>query len=139
MKITQLKQLQLEVILDFDDFKRLDRGEIIGDRYEAENKLIIHMIHPCGHSWESIQASSKKREYAELNRYTEDIDIYIPQGVLRDSRISASRFIPGLNFQITPWELGDPFADAHIRMVYPGSLKIIDLSPTYEKTQFCEK
>ncbi len=132
MLITQTKPLQLEVILSWQDWERLDKGEVIGDRYDAENKLIIHMIHPCGHSWESRSASLKQREYAKLDRETQDIDIYVPQGVLRDSRISASRFSQGLNFRIKPFALGDPYADANIKLIYPGSLKVIDLTQIYE-------
>ena len=134
MHIIQLKPFQLDIILSFNDLERLDRDETIGDRYNGQDKLLVHRVYPCDSMVESRQASLKKREYAMLNRETMDIDIYVPHGVLRDARIVASHFSQALfNLQILPWEMGDPWTDAHIRLEYPGSIKIIDINEFYSE------
>ncbi len=128
------KKFDLRIILSWQDFERLDQGNEIGDRYNGQDKVIIHRTYPIiNNSIESRLESLKQREYAIWNRETMDVDIFIPHGVLRDCRIFASNFNQGLgNLKINPWMLGEPYASAHIKIEYPISLKIIDLTPYYE-------
>jgi hypothetical protein len=122
----------IEVILSWEDWERLDRGETIEGRYDSENKLLIHRIYPFDPTDSYSRLNSlQQQEYAEFNRVSGDIDIYIPHGVLRDVRISASRFNKKIgNLRITP---NSDFCEGmDIRVSYPGSLKVVDIPRFYE-------
>jgi len=133
MRIKRAEPLNIEAILDWQDFERLEQGNVIGDRYDAENKLLIQMSYPFNpHDSESRQKSFQKKESAEFNRTTMDIEVFIPQGVLRDARVVASNFSEKLgNLKITP--SSEYCAGMKIRVVYPGSLKVIDIPDFYEQ------
>src|SRR3989344_1917573 len=132
MGIEQKERFNIEVIISWEDWERLERGETIGDRYNGENKLLVHRIHPFNpDDYESRMTSLQRIEYAELDRRTMDIDVYIPHGVLRDVRISASRFSERLgNLKIIP---DSEFCEnMGIKVSYPGSLKVLDIPAYYE-------
>jgi hypothetical protein len=127
MRIDKKGRLNIEVGLSWEDWGILERGGIIGGRYDAENKVLIHRTHPFDpNDYGSKLESLKQREYAELDRVTMDIEIYIPHGVLRDARISASRFNETIgNLVIIP---KSEFCEgADIRVSYPGSLRVLDI------------
>ena len=110
--------MNIEVILEWEDWERLEKGATIGDRYDGENKLLIHL------------SDSSKSQYAEFDRGTMDIDVYIPHEVLKDTRISASRFSEDMgNLKIAP--NSDFCEDMNIRISYPGSLKVVDVMSHY--------
>ncbi len=122
------KRPNIEVILNWENWERLERGETIGDRYDGENKLLIHRIYPFdpNDDYDSRLKSLQQQEYAEFDRRTMDIDVYIPHGVLRDIRISASKFNTKIgNLRIIPNP--DFCENMSIRVLYPGSLKVIDI------------
>ena len=132
MRINQIKPHNIEVILNWEDWERLESGISIGNRYDGENKLLIHRTHQFNpNDYESRTISFQQREYAKFDRRTMDIDVYIPHGVLRDARVSASKFSKKLgNLKIIP---DSEFRkDMKIRVLYPGSLKVIDIPAYYE-------
>jgi len=45
MRIERKEQFNIEVLLSWDDFVRLDKGETITDKYDGENKLFVHITH----------------------------------------------------------------------------------------------
>jgi hypothetical protein len=96
--------------------------------------LLVHMTHPFNpEDYELRIKSLQQREYAKFDRTTSDIDVYIPQGVLRDARVSASRFSAKLgNLEIIP-ESG--FCEnMEIKVSYPGSLGVFDMSRFWESS-----
>ncbi|MBS3081049.1 hypothetical protein J4221_06245 [Candidatus Pacearchaeota archaeon] len=130
MRIEQKRPFNIEVIISWEDWERLEKGETIGDRYDGENKLLVHRTHPFNSGdYESKIKSFQQKEYAEFDRTTMDIDVYIPHGVLRDVRVSASRFSERLgNLKIIP---DSEFCEnMEIKVLYPRSLKVLDI-PAY--------
>lgn len=134
MKIERAEPFKIKVALGWKDWERLDQGETIGDRYDGDNKLIIHRIYPCDpYNPESKSKSLRQREYAKMDRVTMDIEIYIPHGVLRDNRISASNFDKKLgNLEVNPESHGEPWDSMYIKVSYPGSFKAIDICSYWE-------
>ena len=48
MHIKQKNHLyDLELILNWEDFETLNRGDSIVTRYDGEHKIYIHRIYPC--------------------------------------------------------------------------------------------
>jgi hypothetical protein len=115
--------LNLRVILNWIDWKRLVNGEIIGDRYNGESKIAFYNLNRFRGVPEFVD-----REHAVLNRSSLDIDVFIPECVLQDCRIVASKFSRALK-NLTGLIDDNPLEIA-LRVEYPGSLKVIDV-PAY--------
>lgn len=126
MKIETKNVYQITATLSQEDLDNLINGKIVIERY-LEGKLFINMINPLKNGDNRIE-KLKEREYAVIDRESDDVDIFIPHAVLMDCRISASNFNQGFgNLEIKPWMLGEPYASANIKVKYPNSLQIIDL------------
>ena len=62
-----------------------------------------------------------------------DIDIYVPHGVLVNSFVYASNLSKKLgNFGIIPDYDKEPLNSIHIRLIYPGGVKVLDIPARWE-------
>ncbi|MEK6945184.1 MAG: hypothetical protein AABW63_00115 [Nanoarchaeota archaeon] len=121
----------IEAILRWEDWQRLESGEDIGDRYDGDNKLIVHRIIPIDSNSTSSRLEFISSQYAEFNLVSSDIHVYIPHGVLKDVRISASIFDSTKgNLRIIPPE--NFGGEMSVKILYPGSLKFVDVSQYFE-------
>ncbi|MEK6852932.1 MAG: hypothetical protein AABX59_03565 [Nanoarchaeota archaeon] len=118
----------LIVTVNLEDLETLQSGRSIGERYNGQDKLLVHMTHPFDDTLESRLKSVQQKECAKIDRETMDIEVNVPQGVLRDARIHTSNFSQKLgNLEIVPLEPQGSWSwsSAHIKLIYPSSVKII--------------
>ena len=129
MKIER-EDLNILAELNWDDWEKLKSGKIVGNRYDGQNKLLIQTLSEANRHNLNL-GFSPQGDYAEFNRYSMDIDVYVSPEDLKDVRISASVFnVPKDNLEIIPYV---PFCeDMCIKIIYPGSLKKIDIPTFFE-------
>jgi hypothetical protein len=119
--------------LDWNDLDALDGQNSVSTRYDSENRVYVHMIHPFDiNKFGSKDASLSHPPYAMFDTGAMDIHMYIPHGALRHSRIAGCEFTKEKkNLTIKPDS--SQYDDMRIRVQFPGSVKVVDIGKEFTK------
>lgn len=112
VKIIEIGEHDLEVIVNKDDCRGLrERERTTGNNYgEKKHKLLVHIIY---------YIDKNQKAYAEVDKNTGRVDIYLTHKILNNTEISESIFSKKLdNLTISSSTDEESLKDMQIKVIY---------------------
>ncbi|MHA1220426.1 MAG: hypothetical protein ACTSQB_01695 [Candidatus Heimdallarchaeota archaeon] len=119
MECRRVKPNSLEISISKEEIDLVNNRQSVETRWSPNGeKVYVNMFAPVTEDPDSRKESHRQKEYAELDKETMEIEIYVPQAVLNNPFIASSTFNRELhNFTVTPKDVD--LENMNIVLKYP--------------------